>query len=204
MNQFSLRVMLMRAVVVAATGLWLGACSTIGTSSGKQVFDLGIPKNVSAPQPTSKQTIAIAPMSASEWLDSNSMVYRLAYVDAQQPKRYANSQWSGTPAELLTRSVRERFASELNVVVEGDTVGTPVLDVEIEEFDQVFDSAQQSRAVIKVRASILTTGRLIAQRSFYAERSADTPDAAGGAHALAALAGDMADQLLSWSRSYLK
>jgi cholesterol transport system auxiliary component len=193
-----------RRWAVAGAVLLIAGCSINGSGPGKQVFDLGPPIKVPAVSTTQRGTIAIAPMSAPEWLDSSSMVYRLAYADAQQTHRYSSSQWSGTPAELLTRRVRARFANDVNVVVEGDTVGTPVLDVEIEEFDQVFDSALQSRAVLKVRASILTTGRLVAQRSFFAERGTDTADAAGGAHALAALSDDMAEQLLAWSKSYLK
>jgi cholesterol transport system auxiliary component len=132
------------------------------------------------------------------------MVYRLAYVDAQQPKRYANSVWTGVPAELLTRRLRAHFAVVANVVAEGDTVGAPVIKVELEEFDQVFDSAQQSHVVIKLRATLVKTGRLIGQRTFYAEQAAASPDAPGGAHALAALSEDVLTQLVQWSMPLLK
>jgi cholesterol transport system auxiliary component len=141
-----------RAAYGAVAQRWfavvLAACSSTGGSTAKQNFDLGMPASNAPPAVvTERATIAVAPISASEWLDSNAIVYRLAYVDIQQPRRYANSQWTGVPAELLMRRLRNKLADQLNVVAEGDTAGATVIKVELEEFDQVFDSAQDSHAV---------------------------------------------------------
>ncbi len=71
----------------------LAGCSSTGGST-KQMFDLGLPASNAPPAVVNERlTIAVAPISASEWLDSNAIVYRLGYVDVQQPKRYANSQY---------------------------------------------------------------------------------------------------------------
>ena len=192
------------ALCVALLALFLAACST-GGSTLKQNFDLGMP--VSNPPPavaSERPTIAVAPISASEWLDSNAIVYRLAYLDVQQPRRYANSQWTGVPAELLMRRLRNHLADQVNVVAEGDTAGATVIKIELEEFDQVFDSAQDSHAVLKLRATLVRNGRLLAQRSFFAEHPAATPDATGGAHALAALSDETLAQVVQWTLGYLK
>ncbi len=182
----------------------LAACSSTGGSS-KQIFDLGLPAANAPPALASERvTIAVAPISASEWLDSNAIVYRLAYVDIQQPRRYANSQWTGVPAELLMRRLRNKLADQVNVVAEGDTAGAAVIKVELEEFDQVFDSAQDSHAVLKLRATLVRNGRLLAQRSFFAEHAASTPDATGGAHALAALSDETLAQVVQWTLANLK
>jgi cholesterol transport system auxiliary component len=182
----------------------LAGCSSTGGST-KQMFDLGLPASNAPPAVVNERlTIAVAPISASEWLDSNAIVYRLGYVDVQQPKRYANSQWTGVPAELLMRRLRNKLADQVNVVAEGDTVGAAVIKIELEEFDQVFDSAQDSHAVLKLRASLVRNGRLIAQRSFFAEHAATTPDATGGAHALAALSDETLAQVVQWTLSSLK
>jgi cholesterol transport system auxiliary component len=200
--------LLNRAALVCCAALVsvvLAACSSTGGSTAKQKFDLGMPASNAPPAvATERATIAVAPISASEWLDSNAIVYRLAYVDIQQPRRYANSQWTGVPAELLMRRLRNKLADQLNVVAEGDTAGATVIKVELEEFDQVFDSAQDSHAVVKLRATLVRNGRLLAQRSFFAELAAATPDATGGAHALAALSDDALAQVVQWTVGYLK
>lgn len=197
-----------RAALVCCAALMtavLAACSSTGGSTAKQNFDLGMPAANALPAvETERATIAVAPISASEWLDSNAIVYRLAYVDIQQPRRYANSQWTGVPAELLMRRLRNKLADQVNVVAEGDTAGATVIKVELEEFDQVFDSAQDSHAVLKLRATLVRNGRLLAQRSFFAEHAASTADATGGAHALAALSDETLAQVVQWTVGYLK
>jgi hypothetical protein len=50
-------------------------------------------------------------VSAPAWLDSPSITYRLAYLDAARPQAYADSRWVASPAELI--AVRLRGASPL-------------------------------------------------------------------------------------------
>jgi cholesterol transport system auxiliary component len=80
-----------------------------------------------------------------------------------------------------------------------------VLRVQLQEFSQVFDSEQASAAVLRVRAQLSDAGShgetLVAQQQFTVRRPAATPDAAGGARALAEASAQLADELAAWLRA---
>ena len=72
----------------------------------------------------------------------------------------------------------------------------------LEEFSHVFGAPQASAGLVRVRAVLAdasTAGEtLVAQRVFVARRDAATPDAAGGAKALADAAAQVAEELAAW------
>jgi cholesterol transport system auxiliary component len=78
------------------------------------------------------------------------------------------------------------------------------LRIELDEFNQVFDAPGKSRAVVRLRATLLGKTSLIAQRSFSAEREAASPDAEGGVRALIAASDEVLDQLVTWTVASLK
>jgi ABC-type uncharacterized transport system auxiliary subunit len=55
-----------------------------------------------------------------------------------------------------------------------------------------------------MRASVLGSRALIAQRSFSVERSSTTPDAEGGVRALIDASDEALDQLVAWAVASLK
>lgn len=77
-----------------------------------------------------------------------------------------------------------------------------VLRVQLEEFSQIFSTPDASTGLVRVRAMLADAGpageALQAQRVFIARRPAATPDAAGGARALAEAAAQVADELAHW------
>ena len=79
-----------------------------------------------------------------------------------------------------------------------------VLRVQLEEFSQVFSSAQDSAGVVRLRVVLadpaMTGETVVAQRVFVAGPRAPRPDAAGGARALAEATAQLADELAAWLR----
>ena len=143
---------------------------------------------------------------------SAALHYRLAYANDQQLLPYTHARWSQPPAALLQQSLRERLARQ-RIVLTGQEAATMqpdkgrlpgVLRVQLEEFSQVFDSAESSVGLVRVRAMLsdaATAGEtIVAQQVFVARVPATTADAAGGARALAAASAQLADELADWVR----
>ena len=141
---------------------------------------------------------------------SSALLYRLAYANAQQLLPYSQARWSQPPAQLLQQALRERLGRDRIVLsasqaaaLQPDRQRLPaVLRVQLEEFSQVFSSAQDSAGVVRLRAVLADTGltgeTLVAQRVFTAQRPAGSADAAGGARALAEASAQLADELAAW------
>lgn len=190
-------------LVVAATAL-------AGCANGPPrvtEYDFGpVAATLEAP-PRLQREITVADATSPAWLDSPAIVYRLAYRDVAQPRAYAESRWVAPPAALFTAQLRQRLVATTRsgVIVPGDGVRTAAtLRVEIEEFCQVFDGPERSRALIRVRAVLVSGGRLLGQTSFTLDRPAPSADAAGGARALALAADAAIDRLIGWTADVLK
>ena len=171
------------------------------------VFDLGPQRSHAAAAPAINATLLISPVSTSPWLDTPNMLYRLAYRDAGRPEAYAQHRWAMSPALLLTERLRSRFASATRGVV-GTQDGAQAdysLRIELEDFSQSFDTADSSKANVRLRASLinLATRALHAQKSFSVERPA-APNAPGAAQSLAAASDALVEELVAWAAQSLK
>ena len=174
--------------------LGLAGCTALQPKARAMVYDFG-PGPVStvattrmAPLPA----LVLANAEASAALDSNAVLYRLAYSDPQQLRPYTLARWSMAPAQLLQQRLREHLGQHrpvLNAAL-GLAADKPamVLHLELEEFSQLFESTERSSALMRLRATIGASGqgveRLVAQRSFVGQRPAASADAAGGVRAL--------------------
>ena len=158
-----------------------------------KVYDFGLPvqqaKSANVPV-----NVLVQEISAPVWLTTSALRYRLAYHDAARLQTYANSRWAADPASLLTLRLRQ----SLGYIAHGKPQYQ--LRVALEEFSQVFDSPENSRGVIRVRANLVTIGEStpIAVRSFTVERKAQTPDAEGGVRALTEASSQLADEIGKW------
>ena len=154
-----------------------------------------------------RQALLVHDVSAPAWLDSPLIHYRLAYQDAARPQPYADSRWVMSPAALLTQRLRGQLAASGGggIVLPGDAARAHyALRVELDEFAQVFDSPGKSRAVVRLRVSVVGNRTLLAQRDFNVERPASTPDAQGGVRALIGASDEAIEQLIAWAVGYLK
>ncbi|WP_424193724.1 ABC-type transport auxiliary lipoprotein family protein [Ampullimonas aquatilis] len=181
-------------VILIFAGCWLGACSTPPVTMAS-VFDLG---TIKLTQVTSNSAGMRVEVSATPALASTDMVYRLLYDDAQVWRRYANSRWAATPAQLIQERLRVGLLAALAVSNASSSAGPRNLSVRVLEFSQWFDRPDSSRAVIQVEAQLYQNGILQAQQLMQVEAPAASANAAGGAAALAQAGDELAKRLLGW------
>ncbi len=189
--------------------LSLGACSLGGEKKDPPAtFDLGAPRSDAGAKKTLSQAVLVYNIAAPSWLDGQAIVYRLNYQDAVRQLTYSNSRWAAPPAALLAQRLRGRLAaaSEAGIINVADSARADyALRIELDDFSQVFDSAEASRAVVVARASIINVAKrnLHAQKSFNFERPAATPNADGGVRALAAAGDELIEAVVAWTSASL-
>jgi len=149
--------------------------------------------------------LLLAEVQTSPALSGNAMLYRLLYADAQHLQPYSLARWSMPPAELLRQRLADTLGQRralLGPDSGGTATGTTTLRLSLEEFSQLFDSPQQSRGLLRLRATLSQTGpageQLLAQRSVIVQRPAPSADAAGGVRALSAATDAAAEELVGW------
>ena len=195
-----------RLCVVVCTLLAPAACSLAPSGGGEvAAYDFG---TAAAREggPRLRQPLLVYEVSGPAWMDSALIHYRLAYRDASRPQAYAGSRWVMAPAALLTNRLRQRLArAGGGVILPTDGLRVPVaLRVELDEFTQVFDAEDRSRAVVRLRASLVGSRSLIAQKAFSVDQAAASQDAEGGVRALTAASDEVIEQLLGWVAASLK
>jgi cholesterol transport system auxiliary component len=184
------------AAVLLAFGVLVAGCAGRSAVVSDIRYDFGPPGAVASAG--SLPAVKVLEVTAPPVLESDRLIYRLSYVDAQQTASYANSHWAMMPSQLLTQRLRGVLSSQGTVLTGADGVAAPVLKVDLMEFEQVFDSQTQSHAAISARATLTRSGKLIGQRTFSALAPAGSADAAGGARALATAGDDLVAQIVAW------
>ena len=186
--------------------LGLSACALPSAQERPMAtYDLGVPPPtaplatpLTAPSTGARPTIVMTDVQAPSWLDSQHIYYRLAFADLLQPKPYAQATWVMSPAQLLTQRARLRLAQVANVLSAGDTAQEFLLKLELDDFSQVFDTQDSSRGVVQLRASLISSGRFVAQHSFALAQPAPSANAAGGVRALGAATDAVLNELAAW------
>ncbi len=180
--------------------LALGACSIAPQPRDFAAYDFG-PAAPAKAEPRIALNLTVAEVSAPFWMENANLYYRLAYADAARPLAYANSRWVMPPAALLTQRLRATLqqASKAAVVSPADGVRTDyVLRLDLEEFSQVFDSAEKSRGVLRLQARLVRGRELAAQQSFAVDLPAPSANAEGGVRALSAASDEAGRRLADW------
>ncbi|MBV8340905.1 MAG: membrane integrity-associated transporter subunit PqiC [Gammaproteobacteria bacterium] len=169
-------------------------------------YDLDAPRTRSQPDPRLDTTLAVPPINAPSWLRTTALIYRLDYEPPAHPRAYVRSQWAAPPNELLSLRLRERISAVndgfTNERLPEDMEGYH-LEVTLEDFTQAFPSADHSQCVVTVSVLLRRGDRMLAQKTFHAERSAPTADAAGAVVGLTDAADADFAQLLTWLHSTL-
>ncbi|WP_238945013.1 ABC-type transport auxiliary lipoprotein family protein [Vandammella animalimorsus] len=142
--------------------------------------------------------------------NSQAVLYRYAYADAQQLRAYQQARWSQPVPQLLSQQLRQQLELHRPVLEDGfsparlrqEQQAPLALQVDVLQFEQVFTSETQSHAQVRLRATLWAPqpqgDRLLGQRTFEYQRPAPTPDAAGGAWALAQAAQAAVAAIDSW------
>lgn len=153
--------------------------------------------------PRLRASLLVPDIMTPVWLDNTAIQYRLGYNDLARVHSYAANRWASTPGSLLVQRIRSRIAAisdgGIVSVIEGARTDY-TLRLELEEFTQVFDTEENSHAVVKFRASLISRGSrvLISQRSFSAEQAAPSANAPGAVHALTDASDKAIGDLITW------
>jgi cholesterol transport system auxiliary component len=180
--------------VAVVTALLLSACVNSTARQGEVAYyDLGTGAKVKGTQALMLRAIDV---QSPSWLGTAAMQYRFAYGDASRRQTYVESRWAATPGELLEVALRRRIAvGESDIVAAGCR-----LRIDVDEFVQVFDAPDASRAVIEARVSLLAakSDQLLARRSISLSHPALTADARGGVAAFSELTGEISRDVAFW------
>lgn len=198
---------MLRATLLLLLAL-LAGCA-LGPQSGDAMarYDFGLLRTDKEANPRLQRDLVVAAVSAPAWMDNTGIYYRLAYQDATRPQAYAQSRWVMPPAALLGQRLRASIAraNKAAVFTPADGVRTDyTLRLELEEFSQVFDAADKSRAVVRLRASLIRNRGVVAQQGFSMERAAAMPNAEGGVQALIAASDQAGNRLIDWLAGNMK
>jgi cholesterol transport system auxiliary component len=156
-------------------GLSLILCFLLGACGGSaptepRSYDLGLQA------PTARLPgVRIGAVRAVAPFESNDMQYRLAYRNAAEVASYSGSRWAATPAEMFRKQLLR---------ASGDGAAKCVLDVEIQEFSQVFGAKESSDARIELRLALSSGAKALSRHLTILESNAG-PDAVSGAAAVA-------------------
>jgi len=189
--------------LVALAGCALGPQSRDGIAN----YDFGLTRADKESNPRLQRDLVVAALTAPAWMDNAGIYYRLAYQDPTRPQAYAQSRWVMPPAALLGQRLRVSIAraSQAAVFMPADGARADyTLRLELEEFSQVFDAADKSRAVVRLRASLIRNRSVVAQQVFSVERAAAKPNAEGGVQALIAASDEAANGLIDWLAVHMK
>lgn len=188
----------MRLVILLLLVVSLGGCFTAGKRGGDvalAVYDLGAFKDSTAGAQR-KRPMAIE-VRAPLWFDSLGIDYRLGYAEPNRLREYSRARWVGPPAQLI----QLRLIRDLGYIPSGQGKAACVLRVDIDEFSQVFDTVETSRAVLQGRVQWLDRGRgRLLEKQIVLQAQASSPDSQGGVTAMGQLVGELSGSIAAWER----
>lgn len=186
--------MKMRSAFLVLT-LALAGCGVGRVGTPPSVFDLGADLRPALQLPA-RAPIALAYTSVPALSDSG-IIWRVG--DSAAPKSYATYRWVSSPSDLVRQRLTERLSRQGPVLGERVNGQTPQLQVQLQQFEQVFapdGASSQGRVVLQ---AVLVNGhKVLGQTRIAVQAPAPTQDAAGGVAALRQATDDAADQLAQW------
>jgi cholesterol transport system auxiliary component len=197
-----------RAAVSTASLAWLGLLGGCGLKPAARppvaLYDFG---SLQAATPAAESRIAyvivvqdpIAPL----WLDSGDMHYRLAYDEPARLRRYASSRWALSPVQQVGTLLRTRMgeATERGAAIRDYGLESDYwVRVELEEFNQLFDTEQTARALVRLKVALNERRgrRLVAQQTFAAEAACPSPNAQGAVAGLRLASERVVADVVDW------
>lgn len=194
-------------VLLVACMLLVGGCVHSTKAQFTRHYALGAAASAPAGGPNATgrngKILEVAQISVPEWLSGNAMYYRLDYRNDDRLAAYAQSDWIAPPASLLESILRHALAGGGWRAVVGPrnpAAADASLQLRLDDFSQAFAQPGDSKGVLDATATLIDSHSdgVIAQKHFHIEVAAATPDAQGGAKALADASRKFAAQLQGW------
>ena len=198
------------AMVLAAWLLLLGGCVHSTKAQFTRHYGLGTPAsapaNDSGTASANGKILQVSQVTVPDWLSGNAMYYRLDYQNDDRLAAYGQSDWIAPPASLLEPILRRALADGGWRAVVGPrnpATADASLQLRLDDFSQAFAQPGESKGVLDATATLIDShdDSVIAQKHFHIEVAAATPDAQGGAKALAEASHEFATQLQAWAQA---
>jgi cholesterol transport system auxiliary component len=174
----------MRSAVALLGFALLTGCGGNAAELTPRTFDLGF-----APPAAKFPPLRAAAVRGIPPFDDVQMYYRLAWRHSSELADYAHSRWAAPPAELLRKQLLRAT---------GEGVGKCGLEIELQEFTQVFVSKDSSEARIELRASLTNSAARVASRGLAVVEPGAGSEAASGAAAMARATERALGELAGW------
>ena len=185
--------MKMRSAFLVLT-LALAGCGVGRVGTPPSVFDLGADLRPALQLPA-RAPIALAYVGAR----AVGLRHHLARRRQRGAQIHATYRWASSPSDLVRQRLTERLSRQGPVLGERVNGQTPQLQVQLQQFEQVFapdGASSQGRVVLQ---AVLVNGhKVLGQTRIAVQAPAPTQDAAGGVAALRQATDDAADQLAQW------
>jgi hypothetical protein len=171
----------------------LSACSGLPKQVAQPaLYDFGIASN----NQQAVVQVKLGQIESAPGLDGHEMRYRLAYQDPSRVFAFNESRWAILPADLLAQRIQSSW------VFSNDAQCS--LNITLDVFDQVFDSATTSRGVVQLHAELVNIANRNAPRLstvVKVEKSSASADAKGGVTALMAATDEAIAGLQKWTET---
>ncbi len=187
--------MIKRFLFLTAILLLSGGCTTLLSPPPKQkLYDLGAPP---APLRDTGASPGAIIVRGPSWLAYSAMQYRFDFIQPSSRELYTESSWVAQPVEMVQRYLVIALGADQNM-----RSGCQ-LRVELDEFAQAFATPQQSEAVLKARADLVTNPGepALVRRSFEVRMPAARADAAAGVAAHQQGVHQLAVEIKDWLQS---
>jgi cholesterol transport system auxiliary component len=162
----------------------LAGCGGNTAEVAPRTFDLGF-----APPTAKFPALRAASVRGIPPFDDVQMYYRLAWRHSSELADYAQSRWAAPPAELLRKQLLRAT---------GEGVGKCGLEIELQEFTQLFSSKEASEARIELRVALTNGAVRVASRGVAVSEPGAGSEAASGAAAMARAAERALGEIASW------
>ena len=188
----------MKGFSAIAAILILSGCGVLHRHHPVTRHDFGItPQTAGTVLPVKLQLL---PVNAPQWINSRDINYRLAYKHNDHIAAYTESAWIAPPPGLLALRLHNASPDHLLTLDKLPPRTYCTLQVDLETFEQVFDTPNTSNAhmALHVTLSSRRNREFVMQTSIYNTAVAPSPDARGGSAALAAACDATVQQTLRW------
>lgn len=195
-------------MLLAACVLFLGGCVHSTKAQFTRHYALGtsttMPANGPGAANINGKILQVSQISVPDWLSGNAMYYRLDYQNDDRLAAYGRSDWIAPPASLLEPILRLALAGGGWRAVVGPrnpATADTSLQLRLDDFSQAFAQPGESKGVLDATATLIDNQKesVVAQKHFHIEVAAATPDAQGGAKALAEASRQFAERLRQWA-----
>jgi cholesterol transport system auxiliary component len=190
--------------VVWASCILLVGCGVGQPGPAMNQLDLGpLPLDTQTQNlaPNPRLALAIPSGLSTGFVQTTAVVWRLGAQGV--PQTYATFTWVTPPAALMRQRLIDRLSRQGPVLPSVLDDKTPVLSMNLQQFEQVFQSNGQNEAVLTLQVVLTRGSTVLGSDVIYERVPALSADAVAGAQALNVASNRAAERVAIWVNKML-